>query len=220
MCVSYIIDQWIYVFVFSMANNHYSRKLSTGQTQECNIPKDLRPALTLPRLHTSRPNQLPMAVPQVNHLSMTAFGSNILGTATSRPSHLPRINLPYSRYPNTSLSASIKSHNIRVNNESSIGAPRNRSKLSMNSGYVPLSDSFNKSSYKPRSVSPWDTLGKRNVENGAQSFSAREFLEACSPCAEEDTSENSSHWDSSLNGSLQSNSYRGSWCFFPKLRFV
>ena len=202
-----------------MANNHYNRKLSTRQTSECNTPKDLKPAWTLPRLHTSRPNQLPTAAPQANYLSMAPSVSNIPGTAASRPSHLPRINLPYSRYPSTSSNASIKSHNIRVNNELSIDAPRNRSKLSMNSGDVPLSDSFNKSSYKPRSVSPWDTLGKRNVENGAQLFSAREFLEAFSPCAEEDMSENSSQRDSSLNESLQSNSYRGSWCFFPKLRF-
>ena len=78
-------------------------------------------------------------------------------------------------------------------------------KISLSSEYVSLPDKFICSDMRDF-VSPWDTLGQCNVENGVKLFSIKEFLEQCSPSLEEDLYDNSNHCDSPLNGRFQGKS--------------
>ena len=205
-------------FFFSMSNTAFTMKRTTGQAApnsnaKIGLPTSLTlicPQISRPKhrpIPVSRPNHAPTAVTRSNHLSAAASLPNHPSTAVSQPSHLSRHS--YSRYSKTHSSTSSKLPKIHEKGESNTGVPAHKStEICLSSEYVSFPDKIYCSDIRD-SVSPWDTLGQCNMENGVQLFSIREFLEQCSPSLEEDLCENSRRCDSPLKGRFQKHSTKG-----------
>ena len=184
-----------------MSNTPYKQKWPTGQTAPNNIAKNGLPTYpTLPSPQISRSKHLPMAVSRPNHVPTrpnhppaAVSLPNRPSTTVSRPSHLS--SLSYSRYSKTHSNTSSKLPKIHKNGQSNTGVTAHLSipEVSLSSDCVSLQNKIN-CSFLRDSLSPWDTLGQCNVENGGELFSLREFLEQCSPTLEEDLCNNKSLW--------------------------
>ena len=208
------------IFFYSMSNTPYKHIFPRGQPLSNHLArKDIRTSSTVLNPHSPRPKHVQVKATRVSHPQASITRPNHSLAAVSRTNLLSDVsNRSYPRYSRTHSSTSLKLPKIPEKSESKTVVPAHRSsKVSLASECSFLPDNIN--SHDRRDVvSPWDTLGKSHNKNGTELFSIREFLEQCSPNTEEISRENSSHWDTSLNGSFPKGSNKGMWCF-PKMLF-
>ena len=209
--VNYVYDVYcrkssVFVFLCSMSHALNKKKLLRGWTVQNNLAKNvLRISSVLHYPQGSHSKYLPMVVSRLNHAH----------EAESRSNHLPDVTRPYARYSKTQPSSSLQLPKIHKSSEPNTDVPAHMSTKIHEE--VLLSDTINCPGRRG-SVSPWYTPGQRNTENEAQLFSLEEFLEQCSLSTEEHLYENSSNWDSSMNGSFRRDSKQDTRCF-PRLPF-